>query len=71
MLELILGLVLCGTMYKIADLMKHSAWLWFAVTVGIVFVSLLIPWPFLRIFVAGVAALLLIMVVDIMNPADK
>ena len=59
MLEVALGIGMCVIIGKIADADGQSGIIWGAVTFLLCFGSLAMPLPFLRILIAGVAAIAL------------
>jgi hypothetical protein len=59
MLEVGLGIAMCVIIGKIADADGQSGVIWGAVTFLLCIGSLAVPLPFLRIMIAGVAAVAL------------
>jgi hypothetical protein len=56
MLEIVVGVVICGVMAKIADMENRSMVTWFGVTFLLCFLSLFLPLPYIRFPLAGVVA---------------
>ena len=56
MFEIILGVIVCVTMAKIADADDQSAVLWFGVTFGLCAASLFLPLPYVRFVIAFVVS---------------
>lgn len=55
MLEIILAILLCGIMYKIADQEQLSGVAWGGLTMLVCVASVFVPLPYLRVIIAGVA----------------
>jgi len=60
-----------GTMAKVAGLMNKSPWAWAGITFGICFLALFLPWPFLRVFIAGIVAGIAIFVAETIRPTQN
>lgn len=58
MLELALGVAVCVTMAKLAAADDYSAVAWFLVTLALCVLSIMVPLPFLRFVLAGIASFL-------------
>jgi hypothetical protein len=62
MFEIALAVLAGVAVGKIADVEGRSALMWGIITVALCFASLAIPLPFLRVILAGVASIILLMV---------
>lgn len=62
MFEFGIAIAACVAMGKIADAEGRSAVVWGAITMGLCLASLAIPLPYLRFFLAGLAAFIAMMV---------
>jgi len=56
MFEIILGIVICVFMAKIASADEHSPMIWFGVTFILCVGAVFIPLPYLRFLIAGVVS---------------
>ena len=62
MIEVGLGIAACFAVAKVASVENESGIIWGAITFLLCAVSLLVPLPFLRIFIAGLLAFVLMIV---------
>jgi hypothetical protein len=67
MFEIAMIIAAIVLMVKVADAENRSGLLWGCATRGIAFVSLFLPWPYLRVFLAAVVAFAAMMVVNMVQ----
>jgi len=67
-LEVVVGVIVCGVMWRVADVDNGSAPVWAAVTAGLCLASLAVPAPIVRLVVAGVVALAVMFVANVVRP---
>ena len=71
MFEIMFMAVLVGTMAKIADIMNRRALVWGGITAGLCVVSLVVPWPFLRVFIVGAIIFVSMFVAEFVRPTQN